>query len=341
MPPQRRFLLVLVILAFAAISPARAAEVNLYAAREPGLINPLLARFTAQTGIKVNTVFLATGLPERLAAEGASSPADMVMAVDVATLLDLPRRNLTQPIPASPAIAAVPAQLRDPDGHWVALSLRARAILVAKGRVTDPPQTYEALADPRWRGKLCMRAGNHPYNTALFAAKLARSGEAATLAMLTGYKANLARRPAGGDRDVARDILAGTCDVGLINTYYVALMRAGAGGPDQQRWGEAVDVILPRFADGAATHVNISGAALARHAPNRDAALKLLDYLLSEEAQHAYAEANYEYPIRPGVPAHPILASFGALRLDPLPLPAIAASRVAASMLVDRAGLDR
>ena len=332
-----------VALALLACAPATAgaAEVNLYSTREPGLINPLLAKFSAGTGIKVNTVFLNTGLPERVAAEGASSPADVLMVVDIGTLMDTVRRGLTQPV-ASPALAeAIPANLRDPAGHWFTLSLRARAIFVSKDRVTDLPATYESLADPRWKGKFCMRSGQHPYNTALFAAKLAKNGEAETLAMLTGYKANLARRPAGGDRDVARDILAGTCDAGLANTYYAGLMLSGAGGEEQKRWGEAVRVVLPTFKDGKGTHVNVSAAAVARNAPNKDAAIKLLEFLVSPEAQKAYAEVNFEYPVRAGVPVHPILAGFGPLKVDDVPLPAIAAERERASMLVDRAGLDR
>ena len=323
-----------------------AAEVNLYAAREAGLMAPLLAGFTARTGIKVNTVFLNTGLAERVAAEGASSPADMLMVVDIAALTDLARRGLTQPVQSAEVTAAVPATLRDPAGHWVALSLRARAIFVARDRLTDPPTYYEALAEPRWRGKLCMRAGQHPYNTALIAALISRHGEPATAALLGGFKANLAHRPSGGDRDVARDIMAGICDVGLANTYYAGLMLSGAGGAEQKRWGEAVRVVLPSFKaesgkEDGGTHVNVSGAAIARHAPNRAEAFRLLEFLVSAEGQKIYAEANFEYPVRPGVPVHPILASFGILKIDETPLPAIAAQREAASLLVDRTGLDR
>lgn len=319
----------------------QAAEVNLYSTREAGLIQPLLASFTEKTGIKVNTVFLSTGLAERVAAEGASSPADVLMVVDVGNLVDLVKRGVTQPTQSAALNEAVPAGLRDPDGNWLALSLRARAIFVSKERVNDPAMTYEALADPRWRGKVCTRSGQHPYNTALFAAMIAKQGEPATAEYLTAVKANLARRPGGGDRDVARDILAGICDVGLSNTYYAGLMLSGAGGPEQKRWGEAVRVILPTFKDGAGTHVNISGAALARHAPNRAEALKLLEYLTTADAQQLYAKANFEYPVRAGVALDPIVAGFGPLKIDPTPLAKIAAEREKASLLVDRIGFDR
>jgi iron(III) transport system substrate-binding protein len=201
--------------------------------------------------------------------------------------------------------------------------------------------TYEDLADPRWRGKVCIRSGQHPYNTALFAAMIAKSGAEETGEYLKGLKANLARRAGGGDRDVARDILAGICDVGVSNTYYAGLMRSGAGGPEQKQWGEAVRVILPTFKDGGGTHVNISGAALAKHAPNRAEAVKLLEFLATPEAQQIYAKANYEYPVRPGVEPDPIVASFGKLKMDPTPLGEVAANREEASLLVDRIGLDR
>jgi len=156
----------------------------------------------------------------------------------------------------------------------------------------------------------------------------------------TGFKANLAHRPAGGDRDVARDILAGTCDVGLANTYYAGLMLSGAGGAEQKKWGEAVRVVLPTFRDGHGTHVNISGGAIARHAPHRADAVRLLEYLVSEEAQKIYAEHNFEYPVRAGVPPHPILAQIGIPKIDDVKLATIAAERERASMLVDRTGLD-
>jgi len=320
---------------------AAAAEVNLYSTRESGLLQPLLDSFTGKTGIKVNTVFLNTGLAERVAAEGASSPADVLMVVDIGNLVDLVKRGVTQPIRSAILEDAIPASLRDPDGNWVALSLRARAIFVSKERVNDATMTYEALADQRWHGKICTRSGQHPYNTALFAAMIAKHGEPATTEYLKALKANLARRPAGGDRDVARDISAGICDAGLSNTYYAGLMLSGTGGPEQKRWGEAIRVILPTFKDRAGTHVNISGAAVARHAPNRAEALRLLEYLATPEAQRIYAEANFEYPVRAGVPLDPITASFGPLKIDPTPLTTIAAKREEASLLVDRLGFDR
>ena len=318
-----------------------AADVNLYTTREPGLIQPLLAAFTASTGIKVNTVFVQAGLGERVAAEGTNSPADVLMVVDIGNLVDLAQRGVTQNV-SSPALeAAIPKALRDPEGRWFALSLRARAIFVSRDRVQDAPRTYEDLADPRWRGKLCMRSGQHPYNTSLFAALIVKHGEAKAAELLSAIKANLARKPAGGDREVARDILAGLCDVGLSNTYYEGIMLSGKGGQEQKRWGEAIRVVLPTFSDGAGTHVNVSGAAVARNAPHRADAVRLLEFLVTPEGQRLYADLNYENPVRPGVELNPIVATFGTLRPDSAPLPAIAEEREAASLLLDRLAFDR
>jgi iron(III) transport system substrate-binding protein len=341
LPARLGLALLLGVAVMAPMRDGRAAEVNLYSTREAGLVQPLLEKFTEKSGIKVNTVFMKTGLAERVAAEGASSPADVLMVVDIGNLVELVKRGITQPIKSKTIEEAIPPSLRDPEGNWVALSMRARAIFASKERVNETAITYEALADPRWQGKVCLRSGQHPYNAALLAAMIIKHGEEATAEYLKGLKSNLARRPAGGDRDVARDIMAGICDLGLSNTYYAGLMLSGAGGPDQKRWGEAVRVILPTFKDGAGTHVNISGAALARHAPNRAAALKLLEFLATPEAQEIYAKGNFEYPVREGVPLDPIVASFGTLKADPTPLDEIAAKREEASLLVDRLGFDR
>jgi iron(III) transport system substrate-binding protein len=219
--------------------------------------------------------------------------------------------------------------------------MRARVIYASKDRVEENALTYEDLADPKWKGRVCIRSGQHPYNTALFAAKLAKDGPEATEEFLLGLKANLARTAGGGDRDVARDILADICDVGIANSYYVGLMRSGAGGPEQQEWGSAIKVILPTFADGAGTHVNINGAAVARNAPNRDNAIKLMEFLVAPEAQAIYARANYEYPVVEGAEIDPLIAELGELKVDPLPLTEAAKQRKTASELVDKVGFDQ
>jgi iron(III) transport system substrate-binding protein len=318
---------------------AAAQEVNLYTTREPGLIQPLLQAFTQESGIKVNSIFVRDGLAERVAAEGTRSPADVLMTVDIGDLMNLVDKNLTQPVHSSVLNAAIPANLRSERGDWYSLSLRARVLYAEKG-LPLTAFNYEQLDDPQWRGKVCIRSGQHPYNTALIAAYIVRHGEAAAETWLRGVKANLGRPAAGGDRDNARDILGGICDIGIANSYYVGLMRSGAGGPEQEKWGAAIRVILPTF-EGGGTHVNVSGAAVARHAPNKDAAVKLLEYLVSDEAQKLYAEVNFEYPVKAGVAVHPIIAALGALKPDSISLSDIARARAAASRLVDRVGFDQ
>ena len=334
---MKKFLLACLALSLAV--PVSAQELNLYTTREPGLIKPLVESFTKSTGTKVNTIFVKDGLPERLAAEGANSPADVLMAVDFGNLTDLVEKGLTQPVQSKALSAAVPANLRGAQGEWFALSLRAR-VLYADKDLGISAINYEDLADPKWKGKICSRSGQHPYNTALVAAFLAHHGEAKTEAWLRGIKANLARKATGGDRDVARDIMGGICDIGLGNSYYVGLMRSGAGGADQSKWGEAIKVLLPSF-QGGGTHVNVSGAAVAKNAPNREAAVKFLEYLVSPEAQKIYAEANFEFPVRKGATVHPIIAALGTLKVDPLQLADIAKHRTAASKLIDKVGFDQ
>ena len=317
---------------------AGAEELNLYTTREPKLVEPLLEAFTAETGIDVNTIFLKDGMPERVEQEGEASPADVLMTVDIGNLVDLVDRGLTQPVDSAVLAEAIPENLRDKDGNWFALSLRARALYAAK-ELDLTSFKYEDLSNPEWKGKVCIRSGQHPYNIALTAAYITHHGAEETKAWLEGVKANLARKAGGGDRDVARDIMGGICDIGIANTYYVGLMRSGAGGPDQEKWAEAIKLILPTF-DNGGTQVNVSGAAVAKYAPNRDGAVKLLEFLVSDEAQKIYADANFEYPVKAGVPVNELVGEFGALNIDATDLTEIARERKTASELTDEVGFD-
>jgi len=325
-----------------AAAPVLAAdEVNLYTTREPQLIIPLLESFTDETGIQVNTVFVKDGLIERIKSEGAQSPADVLMTVDIGNLLDLVEAGVAQSITSEALTEVIPAHLRGENNDWFTLSLRDRVAYVAEEIEIDSI-TYEDFADPKWKGKVCIRSGQHPYNTALIAAMIAHNGAEATEEWLRGVKANLGRKAAGGDRDVARDILGGICDIGIANAYYVGRMKNAEPGTDAHAWGEAIKVIRPTFAqsDTAGTHVNISGAAVAKHAPNKDNAIALLEYLVTDDAQSMYAKANYEYPIKKGVELDPVVASFGELVADDLPLTEIAKHRKQASELVDKVGFN-
>jgi iron(III) transport system substrate-binding protein len=210
-------------------------------------------------------------------------------------------------------------------------------VYAPKARVPQNAITYEELADPKWKGKICIRSGQHIYNNALFAAFIAKHGEAKAEEWLKGLKANLAQKPSGGDREVARDIAAGKCDIGLGNTYYWALMLNKE--PDKKAWAEATKVILPTFKDGG-THVNLSGVVLTKHAPHKANAMKFIEWLVGEQAQHLYADMNYEYPIRAGTAVNATIGSYGTLKPDALPLSQIADNKRKAANLVDKIGFD-
>jgi iron(III) transport system substrate-binding protein len=318
---------------------AFAADVNVYTTREPGLIQPVLDSFNKKTGLTTNVISVKEGLAERVKAEGRNSPADVLITVDFGNLKDAVDAGVTQKLTSAKLSEAVPANLHGANGEWYALTTRARVIYVSKDRVKDEKFTYEDLADPKWKGKICIRSGQHPYNTALIAAMIAKHGEEKTENWLKGVKANLGRTATGGDRDVAKDILAGICDIGVGNSYYVGLMRNSADA-SQKKWGEAIRVVLPTFDDGKGTHVNISGAALAKNAPHRDNAIKLLEFMVSPEGQEVYSNSNFEYPVVSEVPIETTIASLGNLKTDPLALEEIASHRKQASLLVDKVGFD-
>jgi iron(III) transport system substrate-binding protein len=324
---------------FPIAASAQTKEVNIYTTREPGLIQPILDAYTKETGVKVNSIFVKEGLAERVKTEGANSPADLMIMVDIGNLNDLVDAGITQPIVSKKVDEAVPAHLRAKDDSWVATTLRSRAIYSSKERIKDAPKTYEELADAKYKGKVCIRAGNHPYNVALLAQMIVKDGAEKTEKFLTDLKANLARKAGGGDRDVARDILAGICDVGIANTYYVGLMRTGKDA-EQVKWGQAINVTLPTFADGKGTHVNVSGVALAKNAPNKDEAVKLVEYFVTPEAQKIFAEANFEYPVTKGAPINAEVASWGELKPDTTSLTEVAAARKQAAELVDKVGFN-
>ena len=316
---------------------AQSGEVNVYSYREQKLIQPLFDAFTKDTGIKVNVVSASSGLEQRIATEGANSPADVLLTVDVARLQDAVNAGIAQPVKSATLDKAIPAQYRDPNDLWYGISMRARVVYASKERVKQDAITYEELSDPKWKGKICIRSGQHMYNNALFAAYHAKHGETKTEEWLKGLKANLAQKPSGGDREVARDIAAGKCDIGLGNTYYWALMNDKEA--ERKPWADATRVILPTF-QGGGTHVNLSGVVLAKHAPNKASALKLMEWLVGEQAQHLYADMNYEYPLLSEVKINPTIAAYGTLKPDALSLAEVAKHKKAAANLVDKVGFD-
>lgn len=317
---------------------AQSGEVNVYTYREPGLIQPLLDRFTAETGIKTNVLYAADGLIERVAAEGELSPADVIVTVDIGNLANAKDLGVSQTI-STAALARVPDQYHDPDGQWVALSLRARVFYASVDRVSQTALTYEDIAKPEWKGRLCTRSGQHVYNIGLIATRIAHWGVDRTRTWLGAVRDNLSRPPTGADRDQVKAIFDGTCDLAIGNTYYMGLMLTNEAEPEQKDWAASARIIYPD-ADGEGTQVNVSGAILAKYAPNKDNADRLVEFLLSDEAQHIYASGNYEFPVVPGVAPSELVASWGTLKADQTPLIEIAAHRKEAAALVDELKFD-
>lgn len=317
--------------------PALAEEVNIYSHRQPELIQPLIDAFTKQTGIPVNIAFVDKGMVEKLKAEGDRSPADLILTVDVARLGEVKDAGVTQKIEDPTLDAAIPAAMRDVDGQWYGLTTRARIVYASKERVKDGEvTTYEDLADPKWKGRICTRSFTNDYNVALTAAFLAHHGPEATKTWLEGIKANLAKKPEGGDRDQVKSIWAGECDISLGNTYYMGAMLKD---DEQKQWAESVRIVFPTF-EGGGTHVNVSGVAMTKSAPNKEAAIKLVEFLASDEAQKIYAETNNEFPIKEGVERSELVKSWGEFTPDTLELSEISKLRPDALKLIEEVDLD-
>jgi iron(III) transport system substrate-binding protein len=317
--------------------PAFADEVNVYSYRQPELIKPLTDAFTAETGVKVNVAYLQKGMIERLQAEGDRSPADVVLTVDISRLSAVVNAGLTQPVTSDTLATNVPAQYRDPEGHWFGLTTRARIVYASKDRVAEGEvTTYEDLADPKWKGRICIRSGTNAYNVALVSAVLHHHGEDATKTWLEGVKANLARKPQGNDRAQVKAIWAGECDISVGNTYYMGKMLSD---DEQKAWADSVNVLFPTFENGG-THVNVSGVAMTKSAPNKENALKLMEFLTSPKAQEIYAEANFEYPIAPGTEAIDLVKGWGSFTADDVNLMTLAGNRDAALKLVETVDFD-
>lgn len=322
-------------------TPGLAEEVvNVYSYRQPSLITPLFDAFKAKTGIKVNFIFAKSGLLERIAQEGDNSPADVLLTSDVNRLVQAAERNIVQPVASQAITGNVPPALRDEADKWFGLTMRARVIYASRERVSQDSFTYAELADPKWKGKVCIRSGQHSYNLGLFAAMIAKQGAEQTRAWLAGLKTNLARKPVGNERAQAKAIFYGECDLAIANTYYMGKMATNEKEPEQKQWAKASRIIFPTWPDGT-THVNISGMAMAKHAPNQANALKLMEFLASPEAQQIYAQGNFEYPVADGVAASDMVQSWGTFKVDALPIASLAVHQKRASELVDEVLFDQ
>ncbi len=319
-------------------TPALADEVNVYSYRQPFLVEPLFAAFTKQTGHKVNVIFASMGLIERAKQEGRLSPMDVLLTTDIGNLTQAEDAGITAALDDPQINEAIPPKYRDPAGHWIGLTSRIRVIYASKDRVKDPKRlTYESLASGEFKGKVCTRSGKHAYQIALVAAQINHLGAEGAEKWLTGVKANLAMRPTGNDRAQVKAIWQRQCDVALGNSYYYVAMM---GNPEQHPWAESVNVVFPNQNDRGA-HANISGMALAAHAPHREAAIDLMRFLVSDEAQRIYAEVNGEYPLRAGTEWSAMLKSLGEFTVEDLSLKAISDKREEALLMTDRVGYDQ
>ncbi|WP_417519481.1 Fe(3+) ABC transporter substrate-binding protein [Minwuia sp.] len=324
----------------AALIPAVASaaeEVNLYSYRQPFLMQPLTDAFTEETGIKVNMVYANKGLLERLKAEGANTPADVVITTNAGRLNDLVEEDLVQSVSSDTLNERVPANLRDPEGRWFAITKRGRIIYASRDRVPgDMALSYADLADPKWKGKICTRSGKHGYTIDLVAAMIARHGEDWTENWLKGLKANLARKPQGNDRAQIKGVASGECDLAIGNTYYYGVMLSD---PEQKGAAEQVRPVFPDQS-GEGAHMNISGAAVTKHAQNRENAVKLIEFLAGPTAQGIYAAQNYEFPVLEDAKLHPIVEGFGDFKEDAIQVDKIGRERVNAAKLVDKVNFD-
>lgn len=332
--------LVPLIAALAVALPALAQEkvLNLYSSRHYQTDEALYANFTKATGIKVNRIEAnEDALLERLKNEGARSPADVLVTVDAGRLWRAEQLGLFQPVRSKVLVERIPGELRHPEGLWFAFSVRARPILYLKGAV-DPKliRDYEDLADPKWKGKVCIRSSSNMYNLSLMSSMIAGVGPAKAEQWARGVVANFARSPKGGDTDQIKAVAAGECQLAVANTYYYVRLLKSAK-PEERAVAEKVGVVFPNQS-GRGTHVNVSGAGVLKHAPHRDNAVKFLEYLAGDEAQAYFANGNNEYPAVEGVRANPELASLGDFRKDSLNVSLLGRNQAAAQQTYDRAG---
>lgn len=321
-----------------AAQPQDAGVVNVYSHRHYDTDRELFRRFTEATGIEVNVVSAsADELITRLENEGASSPADVLITVDAGRLHRARERGLLQPVRSEVLEANIPENLRDAEGHWFGLTQRARILVYHRERVQpESLSTYEALAEPAWRGRVLSRSSSNVYTQSLLASVVAHEGEAAAEEWARAVAANLSRAPSGGDTDQIKAVAAGAGDVAIVNTYYLAKLTESENA-EERRVAEQVGAFFPNQ-DGRGTHVNVSGAGVTRHAPNRDNAVRLIEFLAGDEAQRLFAEGNQEYPAKPGVEWSSALRAWGEFRADSLELTRLGELNDDAVRILDRAG---
>jgi iron(III) transport system substrate-binding protein len=311
---------------------AVADEIVVYSARKEHLIKPLFDRYTKATGVEIKYITDKAGpLMQRLKAEGKRTPADMLITVDAGNLWHAAEAGVLAPVQSKVLDANVPANLRDPEGRWYGLSERARTIVYSTERVRPTElSTYEELADPKWKGRLCLRTSKKVYNQSLVATMIATHGEARTEEIVNGWVANLAAAPFSNDTKTMEAVAAGQCDVAIVNTYYFGrLQKQDPNVPLALFWPNQ---------DGNGVHINVSGAGITKHAKNPQGALKLLEWLSSPEAQADFAGLNAEYPVNPSVEPAPLVKAWGEFKADDLNVNEAGRLQADAIRLMDRAG---
>lgn len=335
-----KFLAGALCLAIALPATAFAEELNVYSARKEKLIKPLLDQFTEATGIKVNLLTgKADALLKKLELEGENTPADVLITTDAGRLYRAQQADVLQPIESATLEEHIPANLRDADNYWFGLTYRARPIMYVKDKVKpDELSTYEALTDAQWKGRICIRSSNNIYNQSLVASMLASQKAEKTQDWASGLVKNFARPPKGGDRDQIKAAAAGQCDIAIANSYYYAAMLSG-GDEKQKAAAEKLAIFWPNQGEeGRGTHINVSGAAVTKAAKNKDNAIKLLEYMMQDEAQRWYSDVNGEYPVKAGVAASELLQSWGEFKADALNLSDLGTHNAQALKIMDKVG---
>ena len=313
-------------------------EVNVYSYRQPILIDPFFEEFTKSTGIKVNVLHAKKGLLERLLSEGANTPADLVLTVDISRLKQFVDEDVLSSIESSVLKKNIPSHLRDSKNRWFALSKRARIVAVSKERVTDGAiKRIEDLADPKWKGKICTRPGSHAYNRSLLASVVAAHGESGAEDWAKDLVSNLARKPEGNDRAQAKAIYEGVCDIAVMNTYYYGKMKFNEKNPEQKKWANAINLVFTNQNDRG-NHINVAGGGVVKYSKNKDNAIALLEFLTTPQAQKLYSSMNYEYPVNPTMTLNNELKSWGNFKEDELPIEELAELAPIAQKIIDRVG---
>jgi len=339
---MRKFTSLLAILAATSATlvsfTSAAAEVNIYSARKEALIKPVLEKFTEQTGIEVNLLTgKADALLARLNSEGKNTPADLFLTVDAGALHRAVEAEAFQPLNSDAINSAVPSHFRSSDNLWFGLSLRARPIFYSPERVNpDELESYLSLADEKWNDRICIRSSNNLYNQSLVAALIEHHGAEKTETWAENFVANFARNPVGGDRDQIKGVAFGVCDIAVANTYYFGHML-NSDDTEEREAAEKVKIFWPAQ-DKQGAHVNVSGIGITKHAKNVDEAQKLIQFLVSEESQKWYAQANYEYPVREGVEWSETLQQWGDFKQDDIAMDILGENNGDAVRLMNRAG---